>query len=95
MVLYDFAAVPETVIHIRDEIGALLKDNGCPDRLINRTCVWNGGDDPFGSAERRGRPFWFRFFRNVRNGRDSPSVPDRNERAVTLFRFLVFCVILQ
>ena len=39
VVLYDFAAVPETVIHIRDEIGALLKDNGCPDRLINRTCV--------------------------------------------------------
>ena len=37
--LYDFAVSPETVVRVRDEIGAALKECACPDRLANRVCL--------------------------------------------------------
>ncbi len=37
--LYDFAVRPDAVTRVRDEIGAALKDNACPDALVNRVCL--------------------------------------------------------
>ena len=37
--LFEFRVLPETVTKVRDELGAVLKENACPDRQINRAML--------------------------------------------------------
>ena len=37
--MFELKVLPETVVQTRDIIGAALRENGCPDRLVNRTML--------------------------------------------------------